>query len=482
MNDQQLEKHLWDWFGFSSFREGQKAPIQSILNQEDTIAVIPTGTGKSLIYQYCGYAVDGLVLIVSPLLSLMDNQVMQLKLQGEKRTAALNSMQSPKNRAFIERNLSHYKFLFVSPEMLQSAYLKRKLAKLKIALFVVDEAHCISQWGMDFRPEYLLLGQVKRELGNPLTLALTATAPLNVIDDMIHYLHLSKDSVHVHRSDPNRKNIFYHLEEVTNDNKDLVLLQLLAKYPTPGIIYFSSKAKAEEISQLIKQKTTLRVDTYHADRTMEERVIIQRQFLADKLDVICATTAFGMGINKPNIRFVIHYHLPNSVEEYLQEVGRAGRDSEQAIVSLLYSANDYSFKYQKSQETILNKPFLERYFQFPTQDLTNLNDSDAGMLQAILYGRMSVERGERFVSSRIQERTSKLNQVKTLVETPDCKREKIAQFFQHELTGRPKWCCSSCQNEWDVLIEDIPVTQNQHSSISSSMEWKERVKTLFHLK
>lgn len=482
ITEEQLKFQLKNWFGFDHFRHGQLEPIQSILKGEDTIAVIPTGAGKSLIYQYCGYALDGLVVIVSPLLSLMDNQVTLLKVRGEKRAAALNSMLSLNERILVEKNLASYKFLFVSPEMLQSKRLQERLMHLKVSLLVIDEAHCISQWGQDFRPDYLFLGQTRERLGNPLTLALTATAPLQVIDDIIRFLHLPKNTTKVYRNDPNRNNIFYHVEEVKPVDKDETLLNFLQTYPSPGIIYFSSKSQAEKTAAFLKQRTNLRVDTYHADRSGEDRTTIQRQFINDHLDLICATTAFGMGINKPNIRYVIHYHIPNSLEEYVQETGRAGRDGHPAISTLLYSREDFAFKYRKSQETSLTEHFLQFLQKQQYDSLGELDDSDTAMLQIIQHKKMNASMAASFVQQRLHERKQKLNDLSHIIESESCKRALISTYFDHQLENRPDWCCSYCQKEWSSYIEKLPHKQEQTSDVNELQQpWQEKIKVLFRI-
>lgn len=473
-----LEIKLKKWFGFDSFRTGQKEVIQSILNKKNTIAVLPTGSGKSLIYQFCAYSVEGIAIIVSPLLSLMDNQVMQMKRSGEKRVAALNSMSSFEERRYIERNLKQYKFLFVSPEMLRSDWLIKRLIPLHIGLLVIDEAHCISQWGMDFRPDYLSLGKVREELNHPLTLALTATAPKKVMRDILKYLELPIKQTDVHFYDPNRENLFYQVQEVGAADKNTLLIKLLSQYPLPGIIYFTSKSQAETVCQLIKKCTSIKVDTYHADRSFEDRNTIQHQFLEGTLDLICATTAFGMGINKSNIRFVIHYHLPGSLEEYLQEAGRAGRDGKKSIATLLYTPSDFQFKLRKTKETdLLGMDVLQLQM-----DKERLSDSDFAMLQFIQQKNLNAEQARALVENRIRDKTEQLKTMKEFAETPSCKREFLSEHFGHQLAVRPEWCCSSCQKDIAELVVGLERRIEKHSDRDvHSEEWKEKVINLFSL-
>lgn len=482
MEELNLEVILTERFGFDHFKTGQKEAIQALLKGKNVISVLPTGTGKSLIYQFTGYMLDGMVLIVSPLLSLMDNQVAQMRLAGEKRTAALNSMLSRPERHYIEQHLGQYKFLFVSPEMLQSSYFMSLLSEIKIGLFVVDEAHCISQWGQDFRPDYLFLGDVRSKLAYPRTLALTATAPRTVINDIQETLHL-KDNVMLDRTDPNRSNIFYHIMEIHPQEKDDQLISLLADYPMPAVIYFSSKKQADSVSQLISERTQLKVDTYHADRSSEDRTTIQRQFLSNKLDVICATSAFGMGINKENIRSIIHYHLPNTVEEYIQEVGRAGRDGKQSMATLLYSYTDLAFKYRKTIETDLTKGVVDTLLQTRDSQLVNLSDADQAMLQIIRYKQMTSVQALDFVENRTLIRTNQLKAMQQFIEAKQCRRDIISRYFEHDTQEKPKWCCSHCQPDNQLLLQEMSsqsvLVGQQEKTLTN---WKELIKELFDLK
>ena len=482
MEELNLEVILTERFGFDHFKTGQKEAIQALLKGKNVISVLPTGTGKSLIYQFTGYMLDGMVLIVSPLLSLMDNQVAQMRLAGEKRTAALNSMLSRPERHYIEQHLGQYKFLFVSPEMLQSSYFMSLLSEIKIGLFVVDEAHCISQWGQDFRPDYLFLGDVRSKLAYPRTLALTATAPRTVINDIQETLHL-KDNVMLDRTDPNRSNIFYHIMEIHPQEKDDQLISLLADYPMPAVIYFSSKKQADSVSQLISERTQLKVDTYHADRSSEDRTTIQRQFLSNKLDVICATSAFGMGINKENIRSIIHYHLPNTVEEYIQEVGRAGRDGKQSMATLLYSYTDLAFKYRKTIETDLTKGEVDTLLQTRDSQLVNLSDADQAMLQIIRYKQMTSDQALDFVENRTLIRTNQLKAMQQFIEAKQCRRDIISRYFEHDTQEKPKWCCSHCQPDNQLLLQEMSsqsvLVGQQEKTLTN---WKELIKELFDLK
>nr|WP_321293669.1 RecQ family ATP-dependent DNA helicase [uncultured Trichococcus sp.] len=452
MDEEQLKSELQKYFGYPAFKEGQLEPIRSVLAGKHTLATLPTGTGKSLIYQLSGYLLKGIVVIVSPLLSLMEDQVAQLKYMGEKRTASLNSMLQFEERQRLLSNLNQIKFLFLSPEMLQNQVVMNKLKQTPLALFVVDEAHCISQWGLDFRSDYLFLGAARKELGNPLTLALTATATPAVMADIIGSLHIDGNDLNVFEGAVDRTNIYYKVAAVPPEAKNEYLLELLGKYPHPGIIYFSSKAQADAAAFMIRKKTGLRAEAYHADRTNEDRITIQHQFLRDELDVICATSAFGMGINKPNIRYVIHYHMPNSLEEYVQEIGRAGRDGQQSTAVLLYSETDFNFKVKMLQSDFPNDYAIESAVKNKAINPDYGSPTEQTLLLHILRQRLTKEEAKHFISTRHDLKRNLLKSMKGFAETNDCKREYISAYFGKSCLVKPAYCCDSCGNK-DPLSE-----------------------------
>ncbi|WP_270179094.1 RecQ family ATP-dependent DNA helicase [Alkalihalobacillus sp. CinArs1] len=334
-----LTRTLIDKFGYEEFRMGQEEIIRDVLEGKDVFAMLPTGAGKSLCYQLPAYLGHSPVLIVSPLVSLMEDQVQQLKTKGEKRVLALNSFLDFEKRLTALQNLSSYTFIFASPEILQNNNVKRTLKKVRFSLMVVDEAHCISQWGHDFRTDYLKLGDVRAELGQPPLLALTATATEDVRKDIIAQLNMVDPTLHIHSVD--RPNIAIKLERhATLDSKMNSVLEYGKTLQGPGIIYFSSRAIAEQVSIKLSESGVQGVAAYHAGLDSESRLLIQQQFINDELSLICSTNAFGMGINKSNVRYVVHFHPPSNTESYLQEIGRAGRDQEPAIAIQLFTEAD----------------------------------------------------------------------------------------------------------------------------------------------
>ncbi|QCQ03962.1 ATP-dependent DNA helicase RecQ [Ligilactobacillus animalis] len=424
---EKLEAILKSEFGYPTFKTGQKETIESLLAGKDTLAILPTGTGKSLCYQFIGKYLKRSVLIVSPLISLMQDQVEQLRYSGEKAVVALNSQLSFAEKRFVLQNIASFQYIYVSPEMLGSAEVLNALGQLELGLFVIDEAHCISQWGPDFRPEYLNLGKIRKKLHEPLTLALTATATPRVAQDITASLGLAQRG-NVIRYPVDRPNIYLGTQSFINEPEKLAyLLELLPKLNGKGIIYFSSKKKADEINEKLVTKG-FKSAVYHADLELTERFLVQQQFLNDQLDVICATSAFGMGINKPNIRYVIHYHMPNDLEAYVQEIGRCSRDGRPGIAVLLYEPGDL-----KRQEFLIEKtlpnPQQIRYFTKHQELLQNFPSEETQLLARLLANGYQKDQIETLVKKRQTERNAALQKMYQYLKTDNCKRQFIAQYF-----------------------------------------------------
>ncbi|NHC39063.1 RecQ family ATP-dependent DNA helicase [Bacillus sp. MM2020_1] len=463
----ELEKVLKKHFGYQSFKTGQKEVITSILAGRDTLAMLPTGTGKSLCYQLPGIILEGQILIISPLLSLMQDQVEQFKRFGEKRVIALNSFLSAEERNRALHHLNQYKFIFISPEMMGVPYILRKLQELPIALFVVDEAHCISQWGFDFRPDYSKLGDIRKKLGNPLTLALTATATKKVRADIIASLDL-EEIVKI-ESTIDRPNIGFYVKELIDyRDKQANILELVANLKKPGIIYFSSKKTAEQMASLLTEKGICQAMAYHGGLDQNTRILIQQQFIYGQLDVICATSAFGMGINKENIRFIIHYHMPMQIESYLQEIGRAGRDGDPSIAILLYSPGDEHLPIQLAENELPSEQQIDWLFKKITDEQLFKNGNISLDMKLMELGgfteiqwriiedfvkNSSLETANlkglqrtinNFVKERLTIKKNNIYSMKKWVETNFCRRENILKYFDEVKTKEVNPCCDIC--------------------------------------
>nr|WP_206766344.1 RecQ family ATP-dependent DNA helicase [Weissella confusa] len=354
---------LKEKFGFDSFKPGQAEVLEALTAGKNTLAMLPTGGGKSLIYQMMGNMRDGLVIIVTPLLSLMQDQVARLNYAGEPKVVALNSTLPQDARRTILRSLDQYKFLFVSPEMLGQTVVQSALRKVKINLLVVDEAHTIVSWGPDFRPDYLALPQVHKKLGQPQLLLLTATATPKMMTDITVPFGLPESDWFIYRQSVDRPNIYLHTETLVNEGqKRERLADLVRQLQGPGIVYFSSRKLATSMADWLAENTGRRVAAYHAGLDTMSRYRIQQQFMLGQIDIIAATSAFGMGIDKDNVRYVIHYHLSNDLANYLQEIGRAGRDGEQSAAILLYVPGDENLQLNMIDGTIPNREVVMGYY------------------------------------------------------------------------------------------------------------------------
>lgn len=330
-----LRKH----FGFDDFREGQRDVIGSILDGKDAVVVMPTGSGKSLCYQLPAMILEGATLVVSPLIALMKDQVDALRARGLPATFINSSISEPEQRARIEalRRREH-KLVYVAPERFRSSRFNSALQSVPISLFAVDEAHCISTWGHDFRPDYLRLKGVIRSLAKVQTIALTATATPYVRSDIIQQLGLDQPQTFVSGFD--RPNLSIEVMHTEREREKIARIKRLAKrVQGSGIIYASTRKAVEQVGEKLRN-AGLSVVTYHAGMSDSLRVKAQDAFMGGHKQMIVATNAFGMGIDKPDIRFVVHYQMPGSLEAYYQEIGRAGRDGLPSTCVLLFNYAD----------------------------------------------------------------------------------------------------------------------------------------------
>src|SRR3954452_14672911 len=322
-----LREQLQNLFGLDEFRPAQRGVIEDVLAGKDVLCVMPTGAGKSLCYQLPTSVQGGLTVVVSPLISLMADQVQQLRDEGLP-AMLINSSQTPaeQREAIAELHRGFTGLLYVAPERFASGAFLSNLERLPVKLLAVDEAHCISQWGHDFRPEYSQLGEVRKKLGSPPTIALTATATDDVRADIIHRLGLREPSIVVTGFD--RPNLAYESRRASkNAEKDRALIDLLRQELGSGIVYCSTRKAVDGVTAMLSGNLTDRpVFAYHAGMDQAARASNQERFMTTPRAIAVATNAFGMGINKPDVRLVIHYNLPGTLEAYYQEAGRAGRD------------------------------------------------------------------------------------------------------------------------------------------------------------
>lgn len=335
-----LEPFL-EQFGLREFRPGQRDVVETVLSGKDCLCIMPTGGGKSLCYQLPSIAREGITLVVSPLIALMKDQVDALQQKGF-RADYLNSSLIPSEQ--MERldrlRAGEYDLLYVAPERFRSRYFVQAALDARVQLLAIDEAHCISEWGHDFRHDYARLGKFREQLGNPQTIALTATATPNVREDVIQQLEMEDPQVFIAGfARPNLK--FSVAQAGTRTEKEAILIDFIRRTPGSGIIYSSTRKGCEQIATAVNSGALNRkVGVYHAGLMPEERRAAQEDFMSDRTPIVVATNAFGMGIDKPDVRFVVHFNMPGTLEAYYQEAGRAGRDGETSSCLLLYSARD----------------------------------------------------------------------------------------------------------------------------------------------
>src|SRR4051794_3995991 len=325
--------------GFDDLKPGQAEVVEAILQGRDALAVMATGYGKSAIYQLAGLLLDGPTLVVSPLIALQRDQVERLDHEALGGAASVSSAvaESEREEALAEARHDALEFLFMSPEQLANPEVLEEVKAAAPSLMVVDEAHCISEWGHDFRPDYLRLGAVADAIGRPPVLALTATAAPPVREEILDRLGMREPFVKVSGFD--RPNLWFGVERYYDERaKERALADRVAGLDKPGIVYTATRKDAERLAE------DLGGVAYHAGMATGRRTAVQEAFMADEIDVIVATTAFGMGIDKPNVRFVVHHAIADSVDSYWQEVGRAGRDGEPAAAVLFYRPEDVGLR------------------------------------------------------------------------------------------------------------------------------------------
>jgi ATP-dependent DNA helicase RecQ len=339
-----LHSALREKFGFERFYPGQEEVVTRVMAGQDTLAILATGAGKSLTYQLPALLLDGTTVVVSPLIALMKDQLDMLRERGITNVVALNSTLTEDQELAARARIAQgtVRIVYTTPEKLEDQAFLAILASIHVPLFVVDEAHCISQWGHDFRPAYLALGAVIKRLNHPTVLALTATATPAVREDILHQLGIETVKPIVKGFD--RPNLVYEARKADKEADKLKIVQQLFTGPNAlegtGIIYTATIKNALEVREYLQAQLGVRADVYHSKLHKEERTAVHENFMHETIRAVVATNAFGLGIDKPNIRFVVHFDLPGSLEAYTQEAGRAGRDGLPSRCILIYRMSD----------------------------------------------------------------------------------------------------------------------------------------------
>lgn len=450
-------------FGYDEFREGQQEVITALEEGHDAIAILPTGNGKSFIYQYIGVKEKCRVVIVSPLIALMVDQVASLKQLGIHRAVAITSLMTEAEKNYILSTLNEYQFIFVSPEMLQAPRFFKQLSKLEIGLLVVDEAHCISQWGYDFRSDYLFIGKMRKSLKNPRTLALTATATTQVVHDIYTFLGLNKEDTTYFQGHAFLKN--REIDVISVEGlRSKMLSELLKRVDFPCIVYAATIKEIEGLKEALLGEGFTKIDTFHSKRHSSDRQTIQQKFFRGELNILLATSAFGMGINQSNIRTIIHYQLPQTLEDYVQQIGRAGRDLQFSRCIAFVHPDDFS---QMSRK-------IERSYEVEDVEETELHQNIKEIAEAFHWNN---EQKNEFIKKQRGRKLKQLRQIEEFATTSQCKEQYLAQFFG-ENRKEPCGKCSSCRH-LDLFLLEITSKWNEEQSSQKSFE--ESFKKLFNL-
>jgi ATP-dependent DNA helicase RecQ len=467
-------------FGFSSFQKGQEEIINRLIQGQSVLAVLPTGGGKSLCYQLPAFMKSGMTIVVSPLISLMEDQVLQLWSQGLKEATWINSTLTAEEAKLRWKGVCQgvYKLLYISPErLLQSATLE-KLQKCPVSYFVVDEAHCISQWGYDFRTEYTQLYQAIEALGHPTVLALTATATQKVRQDILNELRIPHADQLVYSMD--RPNISIDIEYCESyEIKLQKMAERIKSQDGDGIVYVSSRQTAEHLTDDLTRMGLHGVEYYHAGLEAQDRSLIQQQFLQGHIRCMIATNAFGMGINKKDIRYVFHFHMPSSLESYVQEMGRVGRDGASGEACLFYTPGDEHIPRQFLQGEYPDSEGIQRFLHWLAEHKKTMIPVEEealdiplpwNQIEMLLAGaewRGMVERVRKdtgirlyrkgrtpgkedhaelqlWFEQRYRHRQDKIEGMLQWIMTSHCRREALLSYFDETLTTRPQSCCLFC--------------------------------------
>jgi ATP-dependent DNA helicase RecQ len=481
-----------DRFGWDQLRPGQLESIQALLGGHDVLVVMPTGAGKSAVYQVAALLLDGPTVVVSPLIALQRDQLAALRQSDAPDAVAVNSAQqaSTTEEAWESIDSGDAEFLFLSPEQLAKDDVVDRLAAAKPSLLAVDEAHCVSAWGHDFRPDYLRIGDVLERLGNPRVAALTATASPPVREEIVERLRLRRPRQIVRGFD--RPNLRLEVQRAADaDDTGRLLVDRVTAEAVPGLVYASTRKNTERYADALAEQG-LRARAYHAGLKAKERREVHEAFLAGDLDVVVATTAFGMGIDKPDVRFVVHAQVSDSLDSYYQEIGRAGRDGEPALALLLYRAEDLGLRsffasggaddeVVRDVATAVRRHRTDDGSAVPASELqAELDVSHSSLTRAVNLleqaervqvtgdGELeytdpdvpvdeAVQQAVEVADSHQRLERSRVEMMRGYAETTGCRRQFLLGYFGEDLDGP----CGSCDTCTSGSADDVAQEQAQ---------------------